>query len=279
MPLTFVLLLLSVAAVWLPAPRRAWPAAAPPWAVLYVLATGAAMVQGFVRWPGVAALAGLAALAWAAGRLRGPGLRAIAWAGLLVLCAALLLHRVPGFAPAAWLDGVRWSAQSPPFNKLLHFDKGAVGLLLVAFLAARRRTGGLLPGAGIGMATVLLVLGMALAAGLVRPDPKWSATLGLFLLVNLALTCVAEEAVFRLLVQDPLARRWGAACGVAVSALLFGLVHAGGGPWLVALASLSGLGAALAYAASGRIAVPIGVHFAVNAVHAIFFTYPALARG
>lgn len=276
MPLTFVLLLLSVAAVWLPTPRRPWPALLPPWALLFALATAAAVAQGFLRWPGVAALLGLAALAWAAGHARGPAWRAITGAALLVLAAALLLHRVPGFSPARWLDGVRWSAQSPPFGKLLHFDKGAVGLLLVALLANRRRSGGLAPALGIGVATVALVLGTALAAGLVRFDPKWSATLGLFLLVNLLLTCVAEEALFRLLVQDPLAGRWGMACGVVLSALLFGLVHAGGGPWMVLLAGLTGLGAALAYAASGRIGVPILVHFAVNAVHATWFTYPVL---
>ena len=49
-----------------------------------------------------------------------------------------------------------------------------------------------------------------------------------------------------------------------------------GGAWMVAVAGLAGLGYAAAYAWYRRIEVPIVVHFGVNAVHFLLFTYPAL---
>jgi membrane protease YdiL (CAAX protease family) len=63
-----------------------------------------------------------------------------------------------------------------------------------------------------------------------------------------------------------------------VSTVLFGLAHARGGPGLVVLAALAGLGYAAAYLRSGRIEGAILTHFALNAVHFVAFTYPALVR-
>lgn len=269
MPLTFLLLLLAIGAAWLPRPPRPWP---PAWAVLYGFALAAAVVQGFVRWPGVAVLLLLAGLAWQAARTHKP----LAWGALAVLAAALLLHRVPGFANPLLLDGVRWSPDARPFTQYLNFDKGSAGLLLVALLAPHRPAQRVAWAAAVGLATVVLVLGLALGLGMVRLDPKWSVQLALFLAVNLALTCVAEEAAFRLLLQEPLARRFGVAVAVLASAMLFGLAHAGGGAAMVLLAGLTGLGSALAYALTGRIAAPVLVHFAVNAVHAVGLSYPGL---
>lgn len=48
----------------------------------------------------------------------------------------------------------------------------------------------------------------------------------------------------------------------------------------VALATVAGAGYGWAYQrAGGRIEASILTHFALNAVHFFFFTYPALARG
>jgi membrane protease YdiL (CAAX protease family) len=47
---------------------------------------------------------------------------------------------------------------------------------------------------------------------------------------------------------------------------------------LVLFATLAGLGYAAAYLRSGRIEGAILTHFALNAVHFVAFTYPALVR-
>lgn len=284
MPLCIALLLLSLCAVWLPAPARGWRVWLPPWAMLYGTAVVAALAQGVVAPQGCIALLLLAALGGAAARTGATaGLR---WLGvpLLVLSAALTAHQVPGFHNPVAIDALRLSPDSRPFTQYLNFDKGSVGLLLLGCLALRRRPAQapaaplLRTTAWIWAITTCAVLGLAMVLGVVRPDPKWPPQAALFLTVNLLLTCMAEQALFRTLVQQPLRRTragpWGA---VLLSATLFGLVHAGGGPQMVLLAGLAGLGHAIAYERTGRIEAAIAVHFGLNAVHFLAFSYPVLA--
>lgn len=101
----------------------------------------------------------------------------------------------------------------------------------------------------------------------------------MFLTVNLLFTCVAEEAFFRGFLQENLFKlmkpfRCGPLITVVISGLLFGLVHIGSGMHYVVLSSLVGLGCAYVYLRTKSIEAPILVHFAVNAVHFVGFTYP-----
>lgn len=292
MPWPFVLLLAAIAAVWLPLPRG-WPALIPAWALLFAAALAGGWAQGLLEPAALAALLLLVLLAELVARTRGSLWQGPAWALLLLWCAALVLHRVPGFHNPVAIDAVRFTPDAAPFTQYLNFDKGAVGLVLLARLAPRLRRGD--PLGRLAATTALAwaltsaaVLGLALAMGLVHPAFKLPAQAGLFLAVNLFLTCVAEQALFRLLVQDRL-RAWrvGGASGMAsaasmgivgvvLSALLFGLVHAGGGALMVLLASLAGLGHAIVYERTRRIEAPILVHFGLNATHVLAFTYPAV---
>ena len=104
-----------------------------------------------------------------------------------------------------------------------------------------------------------------------------------FLVANLFFTCVAEEAFFR---PDPGTADAASPTAQAASldvdrdrrlAALFGLAHAGGGVMWMLVATLAGFGYAAVYARTRTIEGAILVHFAVNAVHFLFFTYPALA--
>lgn len=282
MPAPFILLLLSICSVWAPKPRRGFFVAAPPWAVLYAAATALAFAQGVVQWPGLVALVLLPALAGWVGRARGTPWCGLAWVLLLALSAALAAHRWPGFQNPVAIDGLRLSADAVPYTQYLNFDKGAVGLVLLAMLARRLRPGDDL--AGLARTTVLVwavtttaVLTLALLGGVLRADFKLPPQTASFLLVNLLLTCVAEQAMFRTLVQDPLRGTAGAGLAVVLSAALFGGVHAGAGLGMAALAGLAGLGHAIVYEQTRRIEAAILVHFGLNATHFLAFTYPALA--
>ena len=68
--------------------------------------------------------------------------------------------------------------------------------------------------------------------------------------------------------------KFGALWGVAIAALLFGIAHAKGGPLLIVLASIAGVGYGYAYLSSKRIEAAILTHFALNALHFVAFTYP-----
>lgn len=371
MPAPFVLLLLAIAAVWLPPWRvgARWHVA--PWGAVYAVATGLALAQGYVGPVGVAALVALVVLAEVLRRQTRPSLgpslgsslgsslspalspahsparrpalhRALYWlvfGALLVLAAALSLHAVPGFRNPVAMDAVKFSEDGRAFTQYLNFDKGSVGLVLLAMLAPRFQRGdAVLRTVGstllLTVAMAAAALGLATALGMIRWDPKWPPQTLQFLVTNLLLTCVAEEALFRWMVQDRLAfgssdvvdasRVTGAASlsatGAAnspgsagsagpaatnvahspllpektlaiaahrwawrpltalfISALLFGAAHAGAGPSMIVVATVAGLGYAAAYQWHRRIEAAVLMHFGVNALHFVLFTYPLRA--
>ena len=128
-------------------------------------------------------------------------------------------------------------------------------------------------------------MGAGVGSGCVTFDPHppdmWRSTL--WVLDNLALTCVAEEAVFRGLLQPSIAVLLGGgplATGVAVvgTAIVFGLAHHRGGSTYVALSTITSIGYQAAAAVCGRVTGGIAAHFALNATHFFGFTYPAIDR-
>ena len=62
-----------------------------------------------------------------------------------------------------------------------------------------------------------------------------------------------------------------------ISAFLFGIVHTTGGPALMLLAFIAGIGYGFAYHKGGIIASVL-THFGFNLLHFLFFTYPMLAN-
>jgi membrane protease YdiL (CAAX protease family) len=113
----------------------------------------------------------------------------------------------------------------------------------------------------------------ALAVGLaavalagVRTTPVVAVTLALTPVLLNTLAAVAEEALFRRLLYDRLAR-WGGAAAVVVTAVLFAAVHVPAYGWAVVPVDL---GAGLLFGwqrwASGSWLVPAATHVAANLV-------------
>ncbi|WP_429162138.1 CPBP family intramembrane glutamic endopeptidase [Aeromonas media] len=229
----------------------------------------------------VAALVSLAGLllAW-----RTPGLpqpwRGVALTLVLLWALALTLHLVPGFDNLKVLDRVQAGPASVPFTLYLNLDKPLIffGLLLAwpALLG---------PGGAIRWRPLALLI-LPLAAllitawqlGALKPEvglPHWW---WLFALNNLLFTCVAEEALFRGLIQQGVASRSKPWLGLLVASLLFGATHLAGGPLLVLFAALAGACYGLAFLLSGRLGVAIAIHFLFNFAHLALFTYPLASR-
>ena len=288
--LTFILLAAAICAVWLPAVRIGMHSSrymTPPWALLFIAATGCGLAAGILNAWSAAALAVFCGMAYCASRARHASLpRILLTSAAALMALALALHRLPGFNNPLLISGLTLSAGAAPFSQYANFDKGAAGLVLLALLCRRADSAAawraLLKKAWpAALATVIAVLGAAIWVGFVKADFKLSQTTALFLATNLFFTVVAEEAFFRGLLQDRLAAslarfRYGPIAALICSALLFGAAHAAGGGVYVLLATIAGLGYGYAYSATQRIEAPIIVHILVNAVHFIGFTYPYL---
>jgi membrane protease YdiL (CAAX protease family) len=293
MHLTFLLLGLAIGAVWLRDLALPSKMRVPPWCLVFFAALCEGFRSGCLQWPSLLPLAGLGLLCYFHRRssktgTASPSTRSIADASVVVIAVALALHLFPGFDNPRLLSDVHVSVDAPPFTQYLNFDKGAAGLLLLA--AYCRRFSSLaqvrLAAGRIAMITLIAcgaVIGLALVMGYVRPDLKFPSFAFAFLATNLFFTVVAEEALFRGLLQRRMAvvlRRFPASSWLpaALSGAIFGLAHFSGGLPLVVLATVAGCGYGVVYARTRRIEASIFAHFAVNAVQFIGFTYPHLAK-
>ena len=282
---TYILLAAAICAAWAK-PVALGRSSEKPWAPFFVASLALGVAAGVLRAPAIVALAALAGTSSMTARAPQRYARVLFGVTTAVLALALAIHKLPGFNNAVVIDAVTLSPGAIPFTQYANFDKGAVGLILLAFLCSRARSwsefGGVLKQClPVLLATLVAVLGLATVIGAVRPDFKLSQLTMQFLAVNLFFTVVAEEAFFRGFLQHRLAAslaRWRSGKWIAVicSALLFGAVHLPGGVPYALLATVAGFGYAYAYHATQRIEAPIFLHVALNAIHFIAFSYPAL---
>jgi membrane protease YdiL (CAAX protease family) len=285
-PVAFAALSLALLTLWTPRLLAA-PYADRWWTVPFAVALAAAVTGGLVRPGGLLVLLVLGVACHAANRATSPAARIATHAVMLATCAGLLLHVIPGFDNPRVLSNVVLGAGSEPYSKYLNFDKGVVGLFLLGLYAPD------LPALDQGAAHVVgflwrfvvltaVVLLLALALGYVRWDPKLPSWWPVWTWSMLFLTALPEEAIFRGLAQTAIWRRLGATRSATIIAIvaagtLFGAAHAAGGYGYVVLATAAGIGYGWIYAASGSIGAAILAHAALNTVHFLLFSYPALS--
>lgn len=276
--LPFVLLLIAVLGSWL---HRNLALAALGLAVIAAYFTGA-LENAAALW-----IVLLGAVAWL--HSTRTGLQRIATGlAFFLFAVALGLVLLPGFPRTVVVESVVLSPGALPYTLGLGFAKVVTGIFILAFMhpgrvRSWRELGQVLARvAPVFVVTATLVMVLALALEYVKFDPKWTLLSFTWALANLFFTCLSEEAFFRGFVQRELTqlgsnRRLSAALAIAVTSVLFGLVHLGGG-WKYALAAtLAGVGYGIAYHRTQRLEGSMAVHFGLNATHFLLFTYPALA--
>ena len=229
----------------------------------------------------VAALVSLAGLllAWRTPSLPQPW-RGVALTLVLLWAMTLTLHLVPGFDNLKVLDRVQAGPASVPFTLYLNLDKPLIFFGLLLAWPALLDPGGAMRWRPLALLTLPLaaLLITAWQLGALKPEvglPHWW---WLFAFNNLLFTCVAEEALFRGLIQQGVASRSKPWLGLLVASLLFGAAHLAGGPLLVLFAALAGACYGLAFQLSGRLSVAILLHFLFNFAHLALFTYPLASR-
>lgn len=282
--LPFILLLVAVLGLWIH--RAVW---------ISVLTAAVAAGYHTDALQGAAALwiAVLAALAFLFARVKARPMGGIAQvaAGLAFFLFALVmgLALLPGFPRTVVVDSVVLSPGALPYSLGLGFPKVVGGIVVLGLIheirvRSWRELREVLKRTAPAFAlTIVAVMICALVLGYVRFDAKWTSLFLIWALANLFFTCLSEEAFFRSFLQHELARigsnrQLAGVVALVIAAVLFGLVHFGGG-WKYALAAtIAGLGYGWAYHRTQRVEAAMTVHFGLNATHFLLFTYPALAN-
>ena len=220
---------------------------------------------------------------------------------LVIWMIALAAHMLPGFNNLLVLNSVHASALSLPFTLYLNIDKPILFFVLLlmvpTLLMSNHCTVGSTEAVGDGqqnkvspillpilkqpknrilllMSLFVLLFIVATGAELIKPDIKVPDWWWLFVFNNLLFTCVAEEAFFRGFIQQALVKKYGAVFALLCTSMLFGVAHFAGGIAYVGVATIAGLLYGLAHYWYKNLLMPVLLHFLVNFVHLIVFTYP-----
>ncbi|MPR02524.1 CPBP family intramembrane metalloprotease [Pseudomonas sp. MAFF 212408] len=258
-----------------------------PWLYLMLLSMGYAVALTYGQLGMLAGVSvALLLIAWYAVRQqRNPWARYLGHGLFIVLALGLALHWLPGFYNGLGIAPQRFTPDSAPFSMYLNQDKPLIGfwlLLACPWLVAQRSLRLSIYVTALALTlTAITALGGAALLGIISWAPKWPAQAWLWVLNNLLLVTLVEEALFRGYIQGGLSRRfqhlpYGEHLAVLLASLLFGLAHVGAGGYWVLLAGIAGVGYGLAYRFGG-LGAAIATHFGLNLLHFGLFTYPMLA--
>ena len=255
-----------------------------PYLALLTLGYGLALSYGQLGVQTLIALALLTVSGLAVLQRKSHYLRYAGHALFVLLALALALHWLPGFHNGRAITPTRLTPDAVPFSIYFNLDEPLIGfrlLLVCPWIDPRFSWRVSLRATAIGLAlAAIAALGGAMLLGMVAWAPKWPHQGTLWLVNNLLLVTLVEEALFRGYIQGGLSRKlkllpYGQTVALVVASVLFGLAHAPAGWQWMLLAGLAGIGYGLAYRFGG-LSAAIATHFGLNVLHLVFFTYPML---
>ncbi len=246
-----------------------------------------AFVAGRINYLGGAIILGFALLFYFAYHANKVIVRKIAFLLVLLCAVGLMIKRVPGINNWPVLQGAYLTDDAIAYSMYFTFDKSLIGLLFIWFSAYSLANGGkwkpvMKTGFLCGLAAMVVLLPLSLILGYVKFDPKFSPLFFIWALNNLIFVSIAEEALFRGMIQQTMMSWWqnykiGKWLALIITAALFGAAHYKGGDKYMLLAGVAGLLYGYAYMKTKKIEASVLTHFMVNSTHFVFFTYPALA--
>lgn len=249
--------------------------------------TVSAFCQGIVSPVGIIALLFFSVIChvYFSNNARNKYWRGVLCAIIVTFVVCIMMHIIPGFSNALVVNKVHISRSSSLFSMYLNFDKIITALILYVtgklFLLERfidKKSMYQTLYSLLLCTAVLLVPG--LLSGYIKFDPKVPDILWLWVFNNLLFVAIGEEIIFRGFVQNSLKSFLGQKVAnnylhVIISSIIFGLAHFRGGIIYVLLASIAGGFYGYTYERTNRIFCAAIVHFGLNLVHFMMFTYPA----
>lgn len=208
------------------------------------------------------------------------------WLITLLLGFFIAIYRPAGFSYPRLSDFGALYPGGGDFTLHLNTAKAIGGYLVLLWLFSPRNSRGkimpLLPSLLIAAGGIIVILSAGVAVGLTI-IPKFPAGIAYFVLANLLVTVVAEEAFFRLLLQNRImlmlgGGRVGILVSISIAALIFALSHTTKlGPAFL-LFFIAGMVYAGTYALTRRFSAALFVHFGTNICHLLLLEYPLPGR-
>ena len=295
--MAFYILALSILCVF--SRRNIFIMRQPLWHCLMVLSVISAYAEGYINLYALLSTGLYVALYHCAINTKQAIIRAILSTAFVITSLALALHWVPGFNNVPIVINERITSDAIAFTLYANFDKAMAGLFLCAYFFSNLNSNSKAPVKTdsktaikteikvkqpifIVISTVLATLMAALILKLVSFDPKvpdfWLA----FIAINLLFTCVAEEALFRGLLQTKLSQIITPArlalLAPLITAGIFALAHFSGGVNYVLVSIVAGFGYSYIFYKTQRLEWAILCHWLVNVCHFFLFTYPMLSK-
>lgn len=197
------------------------------------------------------------------------------------------IFRPKGFSyPLIWNPGALYEG-GEPFSLYVNLSKAIGGYLVVIWLGMGLRhhrstlvgERSLLSQLVVALVGVGAILFTAFAFYGVGWKPKVPDGILYFVVVNLLVTVLSEEAFFRLMLQSQIERffknkRLGICVGIVIASLLFALAHAGATGLVFFLFLFAGFIYAAVYAWTRSLLASMATHFGVNIAHILLLEYP-----
>lgn len=272
----------------------------PIWLWLFILSVLSATLEGYINIVGLVAIMLYVALYYGTINIKQPIINKAITIAFIGTALGLALHYVPGFNNLPIVVNEQISSDAIAYTLCANFDKAIAGLLLSAYyfstLAPKQQQTldskgidsksfasqklGLKQPVLIIIGTILTTLIVGLLLGIVSFNPKvpdfWLA----FIAINLLFTCVAEEALFRGLLQTKLSQQITSArfaiLAPIIIACVFALAHFMGGVNYILVSVVAGFGYGYIFYKTQRLEWAILCHWLVNVCHFFLFTYPMI---
>ncbi|MGI2298992.1 CPBP family intramembrane glutamic endopeptidase [Candidatus Cardinium hertigii] len=221
------------------------------------------------------------------------------WARIVlrtILCAFILviaLHGIPGFVNISAIHATKLSPLSAPFSMDLNFDQPMVMLMVYCMsdLSTLEKSNHLSCWQLIKHTVIPYIWSIPFIfipgylSGFILFDPCLTNILWIWVMHNFFLVCMAEEVLFRGCLQRAIQNgltRYGIDNGlwaVILTSFLFGIVHFKGGIIYMGLAAIASFWYGYTYYKTSKVVCSMIVHFGVNLLHFLLFTYPmAMAK-
>ena len=209
----------------------------------------------------------------------------VAWIVVFTTGYMMLKHMIPGVHNWRLVDNEEVSHNAYNYSLWMNLDTALVGLII--FICGvepikrfKELKDALWSAKYVFASAIVTIVAIALLLGVVEPDTKLPSLWLLWILTNLTIVCVAEEAFHRFFVLNSIQnavtdKRISAPIALVVSTTIFTLMHNGPLNYLIVV-FIAGLFYGYTYQLTKRIETSIILHFLVNLIHFMFFTYPML---